>query len=573
MFKPVEWDPKRPLKTSRYLSTFAHMGEVYLYHDLYGYILKMSPDILAFLQGFTTPMLSEEVCQDFSNAFGDQAPEGFIGTFAQFGCLVHEGADELDEIWDKVPVHAAWNVWEERDGCVVIYTAWGERPLRTHTLSAEESEVWRRFDGETPLFVIAEEHPRERIAQLIERLVHHDIQALKLSHTRLSFYEGRQHMAPPYLTSTMPYASYDPLSDPEPRPFEERVSPEGYYEHDIQDADAQFDHQETTLSHLFRDPHPALGGRTYGQALVEGIRASNKLPHGQVLRVLEIGGGLGYVARALIETLEGMGREVDYHILELSPALARAQKERTAGHAVNISMGNVLTAEWPAETFDIIVANEMIGDLPSAKLTHEEVGLNRDDLVGEAYQDFLKTCGPGGEIAARYTLGLGDAPDPFYLNVGAMELVAKISQRLAPGGVAFLSEFGDMSRWPILSSHLDHPELSIHFGHLSAVARAEGLEDEFVFVMDLIDMERDLEGLRTTRSYFRALKGMLASRGVTLEKRAYTREMFETLVSGFADEAYGDISFDTIEDRLMGLVPHEFKALILTQPDKAKGPA
>ena len=49
MLKPVEWDPKRPLKTSDHVSTFAHMGAVYVYHDLYGYILKMSPDILSFL--------------------------------------------------------------------------------------------------------------------------------------------------------------------------------------------------------------------------------------------------------------------------------------------------------------------------------------------------------------------------------------------------------------------------------------------------------------------------------------------------------------------------------------------
>ena len=148
-----------------------------------------------------------------------------------------------------------------------------------------------------------------------------------------------------------------------------------------------------------------------------------------------------------------------------------------------------------------------------------------------------------------------------------MELVAKVAQSLAPGGTAYLSEFGEMSRWPVLSTHLDHPELSIHFGHLAAVARAEGLSDEFVFVMDLVDMARDVEGLRTTRSYFRALTGLLDARGVTLEKRGYTREMFNTLLSGVDMDTMGDISFDRIEDRLMGLVPHEFKALVLQNPE------
>jgi SAM-dependent methyltransferase len=570
MFKPVEWDPKRPLTTSRYVSTFAHMGEVYVYHDLYGYILKMSSDILAFLQGFTTPVMAESVCTLFSNAFGDQAPEGFVGTFAQFGCLVSEGDDELDGIWDKVPVRGAWNVWETTAGGLSFYTAWGERPLRTHTLDAEEAAIWERFDGETPLFVIAEDHPRGVIANLVERLVHHDVQAIKLGHARMSFYESRQHMAPPYLSSTMPYAPYDPVADPEPVPLEERVSPEGYYASQVHDADAQFDHQETTLSHLFRDPHSALGGRTFGQALIEGLVRSAALPGAHALRVLEIGGGLGYFARAVVETLQSMGREVTYDIMELSPVLAAAQRERTAGLPVTIYEGNVLETPWPADRYDLILANEMIGDLPSARMSHAQVGLDREDLEGEPYQAFLAERGPGGAMAARYTLALGDAPDPFYLNVGAMELVAKVAVALAPGGVAYLSEFGEMSRWPVLSTQLDHPELSIHFGHLAAVARAEGLADEFVYVMDLIDMARDVEGLRTTRSYFRALKGLLASRNVTLDKRGYTREMFNELLVDVDVDTLGDISFDRIEDRLMGLVPHEFKALLLNRPEASE---
>ena len=565
MFKPVDWDPKQSLSTSRHLSTFAHMGEVYLYHDLYGYILKMSPDILAFLQAFEAPILAETVCGQFSNAFGDQAPEGFVGTFAQFGCLVAEGDDELDGIWDKVPVLGAWNVWEQTDDGMAVYTAWGDRPLGIHALNAEETQIWSRFDGETPLHVIAEDHDRAILAGLIQRLVHHDVQAVKLGHARMSLYKGRQHMAPPYLTSTMPYAAHDPRTDPMPVGFDDLVSPEGYYAVDVQDADEQFDHQETTLSHLFRKPHTVLQGRTYGQAVIDGLSSRDMLPAGD-LRVLEIGGGLGFFARAVVEALQGMGRSVTYDILELSPALAQAQRARTDGLPVTVHPGNVLETAWPQERYDLILCNEMVGDLPSARMTHEMAGLDRDDLAGEAYQNFLAERGPGGAVAARYTLGLGDAPDPFYLNVGAIEFVEKVQKALAPGGTAFISEFGDMSRWPVLSTHLDHPELSIHFGHLSAVARALGLEDTFVFVMDLIDMEREVEGLRTTRSYFRALKGLLAHHDVTLEKVGYTREMFEALVGAELAQAIGDITYDRIEDRFMGLVPHEFKALIVRQP-------
>ena len=53
---------------------------------------------------------------------------------------------------------------------------------------------------------------------------------------------------------------------------------------------------------------------------------------------------------------------------------------------------------------------------------------------------------------------------------------------------------------------------------------------------------------------------------MTLEKRGYTREMFNTLLTGVDMDTLGDIGFDRIEDRLMGLVPHEFKALVLQNP-------
>ena len=68
-----------------------------------------------------------------------------------------------------------------------------------------------------------------------------------------------------------------------------------YYKHDVGDADAQFDHLETTLSHLLRVPHPALRGRTYGQALIDVLIERGAIPEGRV-RVLEIGAGLGPLA-------------------------------------------------------------------------------------------------------------------------------------------------------------------------------------------------------------------------------------------------------------------------------------
>jgi hypothetical protein len=60
---------------------------------------------------------------------------------------------------------------------------------------------------------------------------------------------------------------------------------------------------------------------------------------------------------------------------------------------------------------------------------------------------------------------------------------------------------------------------------------------------------------------------MLAAEGVTIEKVGYTPALFaQALGDKVPQDQIGELRWDRIEDRLMGLVPHEFKALIATKP-------
>jgi hypothetical protein len=121
--------------------------------------------------------------------------------------------------------------------------------------------------------------------------------------------------------------------------------------------------------------------------------------------------------------------------------------------------------------------------------------------------------------------------------------------------------------WPRLSTQLDHPELSTHFGLLAQAARGAGLTAAIEFVIDLLDFDRTLTGLATTRSHFRALRALAESAGVDLAKIGYTPELLAQAIGDKLDVAQiGELRWDKIEDRLMGLVPHEFKALICTRP-------
>jgi len=83
------------------------------------------------------------------------------------------------------------------------------------------------------------------------------------------------------------------------------------------------------------------------------------------------------------------------------------------------------------------------------------------------------------------------------------------------------------------------------------------------FVIDLLDFDREQQGLATTRSHLRALA---ADAGVELAKIGYTPELLAAAAGDKLDLAtVGELRWDKIEDRLMGLVPHEFKALVVSR--------
>jgi SAM-dependent methyltransferase len=543
------------LRRSRYISWFGHMGAVYLFHDLYGYLMEMSPDIAEMIESFSDGVDTQETIAYYKGKLGDADPAQFVETLVGYAVLVDPKEDEVEGLWAYIPIHGKWNIWRRKDDRLELWTAWGERPIQELFLDAEETKIWDAFDGEKRLIELRHHHDNKKIVSLVRKLVHSDVQALKLSMMPWSVYAKRPAMAPAYLTSTMPYPSWKPGTAVPPA-----ADLTTYHQQSIGDANEQFDHQETTLSHLLRVPHPALRGRTYGQKLADVLIARGKVKEGTV-RVLEIGAGLGYVGKDMIDTLTAAGRTVQYTIAELSPVLAAAQKERIGADRATWVIGDALTAALPAGGFDLILSNEMAGDLPARQLTRDDLGLAVDQ--GNVDREKLRAFSP---IAADRGVNLDDAPEPFYLMTGAFELIEKIGTWLAPGGHAVVTEFGDMSAWPKLSTHLDHPELSTHFGHLHQIAIGAGLTASIEFVIDLLDFDREQKGLATTRSHFRALRALAQGSDVDLPKIGYTPELLTSTIGDKLDlSKIGELRWDRIEDRLMGLVPHEFKALLIAR--------
>jgi SAM-dependent methyltransferase len=564
------------------------MGFVYVYHDLFGYLLKMSRDVVDLLNAFATPRRVDEVVASLrllapSGAEGAVEPERLaelIAILVGQSCLVAVGQDEAGQVPDLYPVKGAWvlGVSDAKGGLQLLTSQRGR--VARETLKAWERRLWKHIDGNvsvrTLTDVLQDSTPRGQeepsaadVVATIARWVHHDRQYLRLSHYPVRMFRPVAFPTPSYLSSTMPYAPFDPASPAERPLIEQRVvAATSHYRTDARSVSTRFDDDETTLSHLFREPHAGLRGRSWGEALFEALVDRGALtPEGA--RILEIGGGTGAMARSFLAALAARWPERQgafrYTVLELSPALGRHQARALADAPVPISFlaGDAEEVDLGDSAWDLVIANEMIGDLGVVRLERDEAA------------DLLTGAGPSDlppDLAATLrrhpgVLAAENLPEEMFLNVGAFRLLERLATALAPGGWAFLSEFGDEHRFPVLSEHLDHPEFSIHFDHLRRVARDLGLEASFEEVVDLLRFNGSVEVLASTRGQFTALRDVARRHGGRVQKRAYTRgELAEALGARLPLERLEGLSFRLLARRVMGLLPTDFKALLVRRP-------
>lgn len=593
--KQVDANDSRFFVRSRHLTYFHQHGQAFAFHNLFGYILGMSPDLVGLLEFHRgSPRSRTEVKAAYHEHFSSDQLDEFLKVFELFSCIVESELAEERLVWDMVPVRSRWLVFHQPDEQSLQF--W--RTDRNGHSSCDEVppwgvDLWASFDGERTLGAIYDDlkdhpglaelsDPRDSVWRLITEWIHHSRQYLKLAKRPLSTF-GAEHQWPSYLRSTMPYAVWSPDSEPiSENPLESIATPinppHSYYEHDVDDAQSQFDDVETTLSHLFRGPSPLLAGASYAERVIQYLINENYLKR-DATQLLEVGGGMGHLAAGILSYLKthesALYDQLSYTIVDLSPALRSEQlaqlKKAGVEDKVKWISGNVETLTLPENSVDLLISNEVIGDFTTVKLTHESLNLDQHPETNEAIASWsseqAEALGKAGALLKRYGFPLRDAPEEFYFNVGAIEFISKIEGALRQGGTAFVTEYGELMRFPVPGTHLDHIEFSIHFGFLANAAKQEGLEVVFEYVQNVIGLDLDAFTLETTRTYFASLKAMLASHGVALEKRAYSHQMFAELLDGHIGlNAIGDIRFRKIDERCMGLAPHEFKALIVTKP-------
>jgi len=271
-------------------------------------------------------------------------------------------------------------------------------------------------------------------------------------------------------------------------PVARRISQHRYHRDATSDAAHQFDAVETTMSHLFRFPHPALGGLSFGAALADRL-LELELPAGP--RVVEVGGGTGAMAEAVLTRLrERIGArtpELSYTIVDLAPRLQEAQVQRLRdAPEIAFVTGDAQRLPLRDGAVDgLLLSNEVIADL-------DVVAFDPDGAQGD--EPLEQLC---HRLVQRYGLELPAGPAEALLNVGAIHMIEEVARVLAPGAGAFISEFGGLD--PVKGVELadvegdfTHTEFTIHFGHLLRVAEAHGLTAQLEPMISFLRMPADM---------------------------------------------------------------------------------
>jgi protein-L-isoaspartate O-methyltransferase len=285
-----------------------------------------------------------------------------------------------------------------------------------------------------------------------------------------------------------------------------------YYRSAVDDAHWNFDWIEPTVNHAFRHPTTALHMQSYGERFCSAALTESRLlaqRDGGVVDVLEVGGGIGSFARAFIlraQQLLGPGR-LRYTILDCSRQLAAAQERNLAGIGCHVRFvrGDACELALGEERFDLIIANEMIADLPVARTSSLTV-----------------------ELRAR--LGIDElasaAVDP-WIHTGTLAFVEQIAARLRPTGAAVLTEYGSLDGLPRQVTHLNHSEYSTHFAPLLGHARRLGLGARLVPLPQFLDVRDDADMMCAQQEHILCLNRLLARRKLAMPYAAFCRPELE----------------------------------------------
>ena len=299
-----------------------------------------------------------------------------------------------------------------------------------------------------------------------------------------------------------------------------------FHLHEIEEATWEFDFIEPTVNHSFRFPHEALGGVDYGSRFCLSTLKPEVVPlldHSDRLEVLEVGGGTGSFARSFIQQADSSGTSVNYHILDLSPALMENQRNLLSELLPASSHFHQDATEFdlPGRAFDLIVSNEVIADFPVASVQRGNDGRWQGD--GAYYLD-------------KYDLSDKDAPDSFLVNAGVFRFIERAWKHLKPGGTLIVSEYGSEHYYPAASFNLNHDEYTIHFGHLVACAAKVGFQCRLLTLKEFLGLDDEVLVLNGREEHLLCLNHVFKNYGEVLPYAVISKSDFQNRVQRIVEE-------------------------------------
>jgi len=303
-----------------------------------------------------------------------------------------------------------------------------------------------------------------------------------------------------------------------------------YHKKEIRDAIEQFDGVETTVSHIYSEPHVILGGKNYGASFANVLMQKGIIREG--IKILEVGGGIGLFAKSFLDEILNVApqvyKNIKYTLFEISPALLKSQRQILKKHSnlTKFIQGDIETCDFKHKKFDLIISNEMIADLNTVKLKRSDI--KRSSLTSE----YKKRA---ASLIKKFKLNIGDAPKEFLFNLGAIEFLHDIKKILAVGGKAYIVEYGNEWSYPKASRLKGHTEYSIHFGFLMKVADQLNMDPRLIPLVDFLPFNKRIKVINAT-SFFLINDYLLPFLNrERIPKKVYTEEMLRKKIGEIFD--------------------------------------
>jgi ubiquinone/menaquinone biosynthesis C-methylase UbiE len=347
--------------------------------------------------------------------------------------------------------------------------------------------------------------------------------------------------------------------------FEGEEHLEDFHHHELTETaqdDGHFDLIETTVSHLFREPNAALNGLTYGRLLMQQLRKLGWFnPKPKIL--LEVGGGLGYVARDMAKELLPFERQaIKYISLDITDPFLKLQTKRAkeGGWSGIGTRANGEQLPFNDNSIDFVIDNENMADMTPVKLSKRELLSGTGDTA--QHQEAL-------DWIRRLRLSIdANPPDDVIFNLGPIRFVTELWRVLKPGGRAFLTEFGIEEGWPAPVKLPGHTEYEVQYNHLRHAVRWLGFQERYLSLPQFLAMKPDTKVLCTGAAY--TIQRFCQAMNKPFTVRAYTESELKQTLGDMLPRLQGMHYHDVADPAWFGLI--DFKVLLLEKPGGAPKP-